>query len=107
MKAEEVEEYKEGRTIYTAVGEAQFLLNDQYDKDCLVTTFADGVFQIKTPDGTVLGQLESVSETKLSVWQIIWTIIKIIFFILLALFIGLYVLLIISSNKSRKRRKKK
>ncbi len=107
MKAEEVEEYIEGRTTYTPVGEAEFLLDNQYEKDSLVTAFADGVFQIKTPDGTVLGQLEAISETTLSIWQIIWIIIKIIFFVILALFIGLYALLIIASNKSRKRRKKK
>lgn len=107
MKAEEVEEYKDGRTTYTPVGEAEFLLDNQYEKGCLVTAFADGEFQIKTPDGTVLGTLEATSETRLSIWQIILNTALIIFFSLLGIIIILYVLLIISSNKSRKRRKKK
>jgi D-alanyl-D-alanine carboxypeptidase len=107
MKAEEVEEYIDGRTTYTPVGEAEFLLDNQYEKGCLVTAFADGEFQIKTPDGTVLGTLEATSETRLSIWQIILNTALIIFFSLLGIIIILYVLLIISSNKSRKRRKKK
>ena len=107
IKAEEVEQHKEGRKIYTAVGEAEFLLDNQYEKDCLVTAFKDGAFQIKTPDGTVLGQLEATVESTVSIWRVIWTVIKVIFFVILALFIGSYILLIISSNKSRKRRKKK
>jgi D-alanyl-D-alanine carboxypeptidase len=107
MKAEAVEEYKDGRTTYTPVGEAEFLLDNQYEKGCLVTAFADGEFQIKTPDGTVLGTLEATSETRMSIWQIILNTALIIFFSLLGIIIILYVLLIISSNKSRKRRKKK
>ena len=107
IKSEEVEEYIEGRTTYTPVGEAEFLLDNQYEKSSLVTAFADGAFQIKTPDGTVLGTLDAVSETSLSVWQIILNTVVIICLCLLVIIIILYVFLIIASNKSRKRRKNK
>ena len=107
IKAEEVEEYIEGRTTYTPIGEAQFLLDNQYKKESLVTAFADGAFQIKTPDGTVLGKLEATSETSLSIWRIILNTVLIIFLSILGIIVLLYVALIISSNRSRKRRKKK
>ena len=107
IKSEEVEEYIEGRTTYTPVGEAEFLLDNQYEKSSLVTAYADGAFQIKTPDGTVLGTLDAVSETSLSVWQIILNTVVIICLCLLVIIIILYVFLIIASNKGRKRRKNK
>lgn len=106
ITADKVEVYVDGLTTYTPVGKATFLLNNEYKEEDLVTTFAEGVFTVKTPDGTVLGNLETVSETRLSVWQIIWKTIKIIFFVLLGIVVLLYVLLIIASKKSRKKRKK-
>ena len=106
ITADKIEVYEEGLTTYTPVGKATFLLNNEYKEEELVTTFAEGVFTVKTPDGTVLGSLEAVSETRLSVWQIIWKTVKIIFFVLLGIVVVLYSLLIIASNKSRKKRKK-
>lgn len=107
ITAEEVEIYVDGLTTYTPVGKAEFLLNNEVKKEELITAFSEGNFQIKTPDGTVLGSLEATSVTRLSVWQIIWKTIKIVFFVLLGIIIILYALLIVASNKSRKKRKKK
>lgn len=107
ITAEEVETFVDGLTTYTPVGKAEFLLNNEIKEEDLITTFSEGTFQIKTADGTVLGSLEATSVTRLSVWQIIWKTIKIVFFVLLGIIVILYTLLIIASNKSRKKRKKK
>lgn len=106
ITADDVEPFVEGLTTYTATGETSFLLNNEYKEEDVITTFADGCFTVKTPDGTVLGILETVSDTRMSVWQMIWLIIKIIFFIIVGLIVALYALLIIASNKGRKKRKK-
>lgn len=106
VTADTVEPYVDALTTYTPVGETTFLLNNEYKEEEVITTFADGCFTIKTPDGTVLGTLETVSETRMSIWQKIWLAIKIIFFVIVALIVVLYILLIIASNKGRKKRKK-
>ena len=105
ITAEEVDAFVDGLTTYTPVGKAQFLLNNEIKEEELITTFADGAFQIKTSDGTVLGSLEATSVTRLSVWQIIWKTVKIVFFVLLGIIVVMYALLIVSSNKSRRKRK--
>lgn len=107
VSAEEIEPFVDGLTTYTPVGKTGFLLNNEFKEEELVTTFAEGIFTVKAPDGTVIGSLESISETRLSAWQIVWKTIKIIFFVLLAIVIILYLLLIYASKKSRKNRKKK
>lgn len=107
LDSSEIGEHIDGLTTYTPVGSIRFLLNNDIKKDELVTTFSDGIVTVSTPDGTVLGELETTSETRLSVWGVIWLVIKIVFFILLGLIIALYILVIIASNKSRKRRKER